>query len=432
MEKKVQVVANGTSLIKDDINTLGDSAALADDRVFAELFRLFPYTGTTVAKGIIPFTDTSSALAHDATVVSSGAADRGVIVSPFRAVIGSRTGVGTDSKANWRDIRTTIFLGSTTTLQLNQAFTANASGNPRWDLLVAVVIPDANASTEIRKVKDPTTHAIASTAVVTHLLTTVTLAVVEGTPGVTPTRPSITADSGGTYYIPLAYVRLPTGYTTISDLDILPCAPILTEHHKATGSNTIRPATGCNISNAPLITGLPAAGFKGLSEWGTSSANKPAHFLTPEMTGSQTLMMAIDLSSALAADWSIALSATIDNSKSWQNYLFHTIAWANTGDFAWKNGAVTASTIVPNFENVTDVSQNMFSGQSFIDDNHLGGNNGVVCRIPAARMSAMAGGTDVYLYVDYADGGALKVSVQGVPLVRLFLIVQAFGPMTNI
>lgn len=113
MESKFQLLNNGQEVQTSDINSMSDSAALADDRVLAELLRMPPYDGSTVTKGVIPFTAETRSDSSDAFNVVSGLGVAGVIrVRPFRALVGSRTAEASDPKKNWRDIRSTIHIGS--------------------------------------------------------------------------------------------------------------------------------------------------------------------------------------------------------------------------------------------------------------------------------------------------------------------------------
>src|SRR5689334_8947870 len=111
MENRFQHSLNGQSVQQADLNLLGETSALADDRVFAELFRMQPYDGATVRKGVLPFGHSASA---NAGLVVPNGATGSVLVNPLRAFVGSRTAVATSAKANWRDIRSALAVGSTT------------------------------------------------------------------------------------------------------------------------------------------------------------------------------------------------------------------------------------------------------------------------------------------------------------------------------
>jgi hypothetical protein len=319
MESQFQLASNGQQLQQQDVNSLGEAAALVDDRVFAELFRMAPYNGSTVSRGIMPYRHAGTG--EVATVAPNGASGT-VLVSPFRALVGSRTAVGTDSKKNWRDIRSSIFLGSTTALTQAVSIAANASGNPRWDLVYAAVAVDANGPTVTRKVKDPTTKVISSQSVVTTKVTSVTVAVSAGTAAASPTPPATPADSGSTYYIPLAYVRVPNGFgasSTVATTDIADIAPHLSLS-TATGGTSLRPATA---NKTPTTAQLQS--------WG-ATGSRPATVMPASMVGSESILIAVDMSTA---------TDTVVDTGDWRNRVtrFMTVTRATGADFAWKTGS---------------------------------------------------------------------------------------------
>ena len=140
MEPRFQISQNGQELQKDDVNLVAHEAALADDRVLAELLRLAPFDGQRVAKAILPF---GHAGAAGPTVAPNGPTGS-VLISPFRAVIGSRSPVQVGAKDCWRDIRSAIFTAGPFALTSIVGFNPNPTSTPRWDLVCAAVAVDAN------------------------------------------------------------------------------------------------------------------------------------------------------------------------------------------------------------------------------------------------------------------------------------------------
>src|ERR1700736_4514807 len=203
-EDRFALSVSGQELQKDDVNLVAKEAALADDRVLAELLRLAPFDGARVTKAIVPFGHTG---ASGPTVAPNGAA-RSVLVSPFRAVIGSRTPVQAGAKDTWRDIRSAIYTGSPTSLTGTVAFAPNASPNSRWDLVYAAVAVDANGASLPRFAKDAATKVVNLQTLVTTLTNPVTVGVVPGTPAPSPIAPAVPNDAGGTFYIPLSLVHI--------------------------------------------------------------------------------------------------------------------------------------------------------------------------------------------------------------------------------
>jgi hypothetical protein len=81
--------------------------------------------------------------------------------------------------------------------------------------------------------------------------------VTEGVPfaGTTPARPALPADSGTDFYIPLAYVFIPSsfGATTVANKWIQEVAPVI-PIARATGATSIRPATWQNTAGSPILS----------------------------------------------------------------------------------------------------------------------------------------------------------------------------------
>ncbi len=440
MENKVQLLNNGQEVTTGDINQLGDAGAYADDRVLAELLRMAPYDGTVV-KGVLPYTeDTVSGSGTDtfandafATVTLSGSANGSVLIRPFRALIGARTAVGTDSKKSWRDVRSAIYLGSTTvrngTLQIT---TANSSGSPRWDLVYAAVSVDANTSAVTRYIKDPLTGAITSPTTVAQLTTTVTVGSVTGTPSGSPALPTIPSDAAGVYYIPLAYVRIPTGFTTGSAIgitDIWTVAPVV-PMSRVTGVSTVRPANG---QNAPGVGNMTAAAR---NAWATTGV-PPLSYLPSTSVGSEKLLIAMDLLDASSANWSLANYAIVDNSRDWRNRIFH--SWAQSAvsgeHFAWQ-----AAPGIPGCGGIA--GSNMIfhqAGNSFIRSLQTGVTSGFSgpndgCLIFLATDSNLDFGNSsatVALYVDLVDGSIRLWQSVAVPLAFVFVSMEAIGPISG-
>ncbi len=438
-EAKVQILTNGQEITTDDVNTLGEAAGFADDRVFAELLRMAPYTGT-VLKGILPYSEDAptgsgtDTFADDsfATVAPSGSSNGTLLVRPFRAFVGARTAEGTDSKLSWRDVRSAIYLGSPTarngTIQIT---TANASGQPRWDLLYAAVAVDQNTSAVTRYTKDPITGVITSPTAVVQLVTTVTLGTVTGTASATPARPSIPSDAAGVYYVPLAYVRIPTGYTVGSSIavaDIWTVAPVLALS-RVTGASTYRPANG---QNAPGVGNMTTTAQ---NTW-ASSGVQPKCYLPSTSVGSEKLLIALDLKDASSANWSLANYAIVDSSRNWRKRIFH--SWAQSGVstevFAWLGavgmpgcaGAVGSNKLFHqagnSFQRTLQVGVGGFAGP----------NDGcVIFEATDSNLDFGNTGATVTLYVDLVDGSIRFWNHVAVPLAYLFVSMEAIGPISG-
>lgn len=416
MEDRYQHTLNGQSVLQADLNVLGETSSLADDRVFAELFRMAPYDGSTVRKGVIPYAHQESGATP---LVAPNGATGSVLVNPFRAVVGSRTAVSTHAKANWRDVRSAIAIGGSTLGQV-VSFTANSSGNPRFDLVYAAVAVDANTSSVTRKRKDPTTKVISTASVVTRLATTVSVGVQVGTPGASPAWPAVPSDAGGVYYVPLAYVRIETGFgasSTVFPRQIANQAPVLSLS-RAAGALAVSPAT-----SQYTLTGTQQEGFG-------AGGNRPSVWMPPDMTGGQSLLIALDLEDASSANWSHQHNGVVD-SRDWRNRLTRWSASVRAGAsaFEWNAGALS----LQNFPGPA-------APMGFPGGRHLVGHGttftvdgspGSALRLAGSHLSEMDDSSFVSLYADAADGGKLKVSITGTPLVKIFAWVDFSGPYSN-
>lgn len=398
-ENKQFVVQNdGRQIITDDLNLLGETGALSGDRVYASLLQMTPGDGSSVTKAV--WTHAHATSANAALVSSSGTVNGSIKVRPFRAFVSSRTSPSTEARKAYRDIRSAISVaeGATaldTTVALGSLGDAS---NPRWCLVYAAVSIDASTPSVTRKIKDPTTKAISATSIVSSTWSTMTIGAVAGTAAASPVWPSTPADSGTTYYVPLAYVRLPAAFgagSTVAKTDIAevaPCLPI----SRATGAASVRTAEGANA----LTTAQQQA-------WG-SSGTRPDHFLPKTMFGGESLLLAVKVKSGANSH---ANNAVVD-SGDWRGRLCTWTAnvTSDTNGFAWNgtsNGAPQSTyTIDPTFNGIAHGM-----GQSFA----FTANKATVCSFTGEEIAGMggtgSGGTNTFaLYVDNSDGGKLKVT----------------------
>lgn len=445
---------NGQQVQQGDFATLGTTSGLADDRALSDLLRLVPYSGT-VAKAVLPYRYKN--ITGDATVTPGTG---GVTINPFRAIVGSRTAVGTDALASWRDIRSAVFVGGATSLTKAQGL-ANGPGTPgeyRWDLVYAAVSPDTNGATVSRLVKDPTTKVVAAQTVSTTKSTTCTIGVVQGAASATPAFPTITADSGGTYYIPLAYVLIANGFglsSVVSPADIYDIAPVV-HGGAALGQTTIQPADGQYLETGPVQTGPMA--------WTIGAAGRSPVYMPPSMTGGTSLLIAMDLTPSSGAAWSHPTGSVID-SRDWRYRMFKWTAYVQNyaigSGFAFStvagSGRVTPNARVENYTPATVKTTAPVAGfgQSFVDDSSGGNstlgddfnpanlpvaaNQSVVVALTNANLSTLVSGVSpfedtnatVSIYCDRADSGKLKLSVHGSPRCRIFIWLECTAPFPN-
>ena len=422
MEAKYLHSTNGQSVYEEDLNLLGLNSALADDRVFAELLRLAPMTGGgKVVRGILPYrvADWETSILPGACVVQPSTG--GVVVKPFRAVVGSRTAVGAGTeKDNWRDIRTALMLGASA-LDSTVTLAATTGAVQRNDMIYAAVTVDANAATVNRKVKDPTTGQITTATVVTQKNTTVALGVVKGADN-DSTIPSLPTDMADTYYIAIAVVHVPTSFgpaVLLSSNMIYECAtvPVLSE---STGACTARPAEGQFKISGAVNQNYP---------WAFSN-RKPAH-MPPTMVGSEDILVAFDLTSAIGPHFSHVSGDIVDQTRDWSKRIWTwqvcAIAGGSTPKFPWEYGS--AAPFVPSSACV-DGSGKAKSGfgQSMVQD--YGSGTAGVMHVTPTELTDMNATSSIDLYVDLATG-ALKIDYANTPNVKGFIWLRASAQYGN-
>lgn len=446
MSDKIFFIAtNGQQLQQDDVNLLGETAGLAQDHVFAELLRMTPYDGSTVSKGILP--PTASAL------IAPNGASGNVVVNAFRAFVGSRVAEATEALDNRQDIRSALSVAEAATNdQTTVTIAANASGNPRWDLIYAAVAVDANSPTVSRKIKDTSTKVVSSASVVLTKNQTMTISILAGTPGASPALPSIPADAGSTYYVALGYVRVPNGFgaaSTVLNRNILISSKTLTLSATAAGVGICRPADSISVIGGAGLSGAGTSAHNGVMTWNGTTNTRPAAFMPATMTGSESLLIGLDLSNASSANWSHQNDAIIDVSRDWRFRLFKWVAavgsnGSSAATFPWYDGT-TAYTMMAS-DAIPHSSVGNTTGVIVYGMGHSFNTSGTstACKLVAGGAAAnnvpdtglnvptncMSTGTDIVLYV-HSSTGALHVSITGVPLCSVFIWLDATGQYSN-
>lgn len=452
MGEPVIILTNdGQEVEQDDVDNLGAIAGLADDRVLAEILRITPYDGN-IYKGIIPYGYRSpiAGAFPGGTVQSSGSANGSIIVSPFRCIIGSRNAANAappganpaanyqpNSLANWRDIRSGVFVGSSISLTSTIVIAANASGNPRWDLVYAILSLDANGPSVSRRVKSPSTSVVSVQSVPSWLQSPVTVGVVQGTPGGSPALPAIPADSAGNYNVPLAYVYVPNGFgaaSTVLSKNIRGYANATSTYMQA-GHGVAEPCSGANDRTGTYATNFP---------WAT--AGRPGPFIPPDMVGGVEKFVLIDAYSG-GANWSIPHQGIIDNSIDWRNRItlvdfaianntLAGIAQAHLATDPSSGGAGTSS--IP-WATYASAGGGGDGGSSGYNCGRVMGNScpitdnlGPGAGNPVILSLVPAGGMVVDLYVDHTTGALKFYGTTGSTTIGyLAFWIRASAPLPN-
>jgi len=425
-EDRFQLSTNGQELQKDDVNLVAKEAALADDHVLAELLRLAPFDGQRVAKAIIPFGHTG---ASTPTLAPNGATGS-ALVSPFRAVIGSRTLVGAGAKDTWRDIRSAIYTGSSMSLTGVVAFAPNPAQSTRWDLVYAAVAVDANGAALQRFAKDAVTKVVNLQTLVTTLTNVVTVGVVPGMPAQNPAPPALPNDAAGTFYVPLALVHIAPGFgptSTLSPVEIADLAPVARLTRGLAGA-TLRPADVHFESGGAYLTAAR------LGDWGTLGIRPPLA-MPPAMAGGDSILVALQLVDPNDRGW-IADGAVLDHSVDWRNRLFriHYQLRSANATLAWSRTSSPWPTMPSPFRGNQQTArvQNFDFGQSFQDDGSLFGGfaGGTVFYADPTTAAFLAPNAHIAVYVDLATG-ALRLSTAGTPGAFALLWIEATAPFPN-
>jgi hypothetical protein len=366
MERRYIRALSGAEVRDQDLILMSDDAALADDRVLWEMLRLLPGSATP-QKGIVPYAasgarvpgagDGFTAAMHNTALVQGGTSDGSVRVMPFRAIVGSTTLFASSPIEKLRGIRSGYLVGSSS-LYTTVPIAANASGNPRWSLVYVAVSPDAAGDSTTLKVKALIGGAFSDVSVLLNRITGTAIGVVDGATGSSPVRPSLPADGAGTFYVPLAYLFIPTGFGASSQVhfyEIHESAPVLTVS-SALGAPVLEPANqGYAIGGVVDLAQNP----------NRNAANRTGAYLPSTMVGgvSRFILLQLGLSPVSHAD-----GAVVDSSIDWrQRY------------FTWRVFVGAGTT----------------SATAFVSDRNGTGAAGVSTRAPSGFASSGLGGPGV-------------------------------------
>lgn len=427
MEKQYATTINGQAVRQSDLNLLGETGALADDRVLAELLRMAPFDGT-VRKAVLPaaqpYTFADGGVEKSFLVAPDGATGQ-VRVLAFRAIVGTRVFPTEDALESYRDIRSAIHHG-TSTRHTTILLAPNATGMPRWDLVYAKVTLDADGPSFIRKLKDPTGSLVTEVAVREYVQTVVTVGVITGTAAAPPNPPTLTSDSGDDYYIALAYVRVPTGFTgtsTVLATDICQVAepaglaPVVGGHRARPGNQHYQ-----------VPGGLMSAFV--MQTWGTSG-DRSRFYMPPSFGGLETIVLAVKALSGTPGVDNVPDGSVLDSGDwrgricNWKASFIGNLSPSAT-EFPWDNpfeGATAPQGVT------VGATQNCQSGltQTFATAPANGGRYTVA--YVDDSLTAFVAAAQILIYCDSLDGGKLKVKYTGLPNCIAFFWLTFSGPL---
>ena len=426
MDRQYQIPNDGQEASLEDLELLGEVSALAGDRVLADLIQIPASEGAVgpavvPQKAVMPFgTRFGPTGPFKAVVEPTGSGDGSVRVYPFRAVIGGRGDVAADADTRILDIRT-AYHNPPTGVEFTTVALEATSANHRVDLIYALVQLASPATTTTRFVKAAVGGAVSPQVVSQFVRTTVTLVVVKGTEGASPTRPALPADVDGVAYnIPIAYVWLGHPFTTGSTIEerrIEEVAPVLGQNAGRVG--------GANAG--PVGEAFRAgAGLKDQDVW---SVNKrPDVYLPPSMSGLVVRWFGLDQKTDLTIPTSG--TRTLDSTIDWRQRAFKTRAQARgaaNASLAWQSGTAAApADTLPAEEQGGTVSSYETFGQSFQNDESSPGS--YVCRCSNGNLGpAVAAGATLDVWVDLTSG-QLKITANGTAAgCHIFFWIEATG-----
>lgn len=424
MQPQFQTGASGAEVRRQDYEGVARQAAKAEDFILAELLKLPPVADGQPRKGVIPYVSGVAALDRQ-LVLGSGSANSSVVILPFRAYIGP-TAIAAGSsapKTALEEARTAIYCTADAVgfgkdlLQLDPTVS-----NHRWDLIYARIDRDVATPFVPRFVRANGVQEERMVRVQT--LTTAMVAVVKGTEGATPSKPSLPADGAGAWYIPLAYVYLAHphgGATQINHSRIDEVAPIL----------SIASAFGGTVV-APCDQNYAEGGTIKTNE-GQAAGARPDAYLPSSMVGEHVRRTVLDLYDAGAGSPSIGLntSAVVDSSIDWRRRFVEAkiclgnaptagarLPWSFTGS---PQSTVPSGLVAP-IERVA---------QTFVADGALASptisNAAIVAQLTNAVHSGIPAGASVTFYVDMTTG-SLCCAVSALdPQVVLYASFRASG-----
>jgi hypothetical protein len=317
-----------------------------------------------------------------------------------------------------------------------QIFAANASGNPRWDLVYATIQVDSSAfATTPRRIKNPSSGAISNVSVPAYLASPVSVGVVAGTPGATPAFPALPADTTGQYNFPLAFVRVPNGFgstTTVLPQDIRACtglagANAICEFTEPSSGLRSVPANGNNDANNSGAAGANAFNVAGSQLYAAGTAGqRPAAFLPPDMVGGFSAFFLID---TVSTNPSHVNSGIVDTGHDWRNRIFRCDIQASAAlGLCTGVAANTVCIPMPSELSAPNIRQ---LANSIALDGQLVASKSTVFYSDHTLLTNLSAGAVVGLYVDPATGYLLWFQNGTAPSCMFAIWIDATAKLAN-
>jgi hypothetical protein len=310
VEQEVTLTVNGQEVQTADLNLIAEAAAHGSDWLFAELLRPSTPSGSTPYKYIIPagsrreipFGGGAGDVNRRPLIGVSGSANAKIRIAPFTAIVASNVPVATNVKKAIRNIRTVGHYGDDTANTPYTDLQLSVTTDYRWDLIYAKVDIDVSDGLVARFVKSGAGAATSTNLAVTKQ-TLLTLGVVAGVEGGTPTRPVLPSDSATTFYFALGYIyrnASETLTTLLAALNIHESFDSITMS-PAVGGSDVRPANGTHrVAGSTIVNEL----------WGASNSRPKTH-MPASMVGKVERLIPIH-------------NTLLDNSIDWRRRVFKT------------------------------------------------------------------------------------------------------------
>ena len=365
MQPKFQLTQNGQAVYQEDINLISENAALADDRVLAELISLSPFPNTGMTKAIVPFRMSGKALEM---IVYP--APGGVMVVRGLAVVKTTTIKNELGDDLLSDVRSAVFGTDPAAGNLAEFVPIQLPTIPsRWDLLYVEVNIDVPSHLALRKVKDAGSSTVTTRELTTRFCTKATLRMLTGVGGGLPSLPPDEQDVR--YNIPLAYIRIPAGsheWHKIIKQHIWEIAPIASIT-SGLGVSALRAADGNWRPDGAVNVNTP---------WNRGASEGPPAYIPSTMVGEESLIIPVDINPNAPSHVS---GDIVDASRDWRYRIFDAMVAGVQGNqpFAWEAAsthpfpslssntvrvmsATFPNTVFPARADVVFVDQTNFSG----------------------------------------------------------------------
>ena len=205
--REFPIFVDGEELDLEDVEAAALLAGVADDAAHLRDTKIV-VEGTNRKAWIVPW--------HEGPIVIGNGATGQVYVRPFTIYMspgGATTNPGTEDASGGSEDITNVKSAFWPGGAISVPVPLPTAGNARWDFLYAI-ITETDSGSAARVVRDPVTTARGTQTIFTRHKATVTLAFIQGTPGIAANPypaasfPAVPAPIAGAAHSPLAAIRV--------------------------------------------------------------------------------------------------------------------------------------------------------------------------------------------------------------------------------